>query len=324
MAGTIEPTRFLHVLTSASDSRPKLVTRRQILTIGAGLFLLGGGSAAYARFVEPAGSLALARHALTPRGWTPGLKLRIVALADFHCGSAHMPRARVAEIVEIAHAMEPDVIVLLGDYVSPAHRNVHELTPRDWAPELARLKAPLGVHAVMGNHEYWDDPATQTPSAVRPFAWAALEQAGIAILENRAVRLTKDGRSLWLAGLGDQLAYRVGHTADGRWRFEGRDDLPGTLAQIPDDAPVIMLAHEPDVFARMPQRVALTVSGHTHGGQVRLFGWSPYVPSEFGSRYAHGRITENGRDVIVSAGLGTSGPPIRFGIPPEIVVIDLG
>jgi hypothetical protein len=144
--------------------------------------------------------------------------------------------------------------------------------------------------------------------------------------------LAKDGRAFWLAGLGDQLAYRVGYLSDGRWRFEGRDDLPGTMAQIgepPGDAaghaaPVIMLAHEPDVFDRMPQRVSLTLSGHTHGGQVRLLGWSPYVPSEFGSRFAHGRITENGRDLIVSAGLGTSGPPIRFGIPPEIVVVDLG
>ncbi len=311
-------------MTSASEPRPEPVTRRQILAIGAGLFLLGGASAAYARFIEPSGSLALAHHALTPFDWPTGLRLRIVALADFHCGSAHMPRARIGEIVEIAHALEPDLIVLLGDYVTSQRRNLHALRPGDWAPELARLKAPLGVHAIMGNHEYWDDPLTQRPGDVRPFAWAALEQAGIAVLENEAIRLIKDGRAFWLAGLGDQLAYRVGHHSNGRWRFQGRDDLAGTMAQITDAAPVIMLAHEPDVFDRMPRRVALTLSGHTHGGQVRLFGWSPYVPSEFGARFAHGRVTENGRDMIISAGLGTSGPPIRFGIPPEIVVVDLG
>ena len=111
--------------------------------------------------------------------------------------------------------------------------------------------------------------------------------------------------------------------------FQGLDDLPGTLAQAADGAPVILLAHEPDIFAGLPDtpgkaQVALTLAGHTHGGQVRLFGWSPYIPSEFGSRYAYGRVVEDNRSIIVSAGLGTSGPPVRFGIPPEIVLVDLG
>lgn len=286
--------------------------------------MLGGASAAYARYVEPSGALSLARHALTPHDWPQGLRVRIVALADLHCGSAHMPLDRVAEIVETANALEPDLIVLLGDYVTSRRRNLHFVGPAQWASALAKLKAPLGVHAVMGNHEYWDDPATQRPGSGKPFGWKALEDHGLPVLQNRAVRLIKDGRAFWLAGLGDQIPYRVGHTSSGRWRFQGLDDLPGTMAQITDDAPVIMLAHEPDIFAEMPQRVALTLSGHTHGGQIRLFGWSPYIPSEFGGRFAHGRITENGRDLIVSAGLGTSGPPVRFGIPPEIVVVELG
>lgn len=91
-----------------------------------------------------------------------------------------------------------------------------------------------------------------------------------------------------------------------------------------DDAPLILMAHEPDVFPRVPSRVSLTLSGHTHGGQVRLFGYSPMVPSAYGNRYAYGHVVEDGRHLCVSGGLGCSIAPIRFGSPPEIMVVELG
>jgi predicted MPP superfamily phosphohydrolase len=87
---------------------------------------------------------------------------------------------------------------------------------------------------------------------------------------------------------------------------------------------VILMAHEPDIFVRVPDRVALTLCGHTHGGQVRLMGWSPVVPSAFGNRYAYGHVVEEGRHLVVSGGLGCSILPVRFGVPPEIVVVELG
>ena len=87
---------------------------------------------------------------------------------------------------------------------------------------------------------------------------------------------------------------------------------------------MLLLAHEPDIFPEVPDRVALTLSGHTHGGQVRLFGWSPMVPSMYGNRFAYGHIVEEGRDLVVSAGLGNSIYPVRFGVPPEITMIELG
>lgn len=121
----------------------------------------------------------------------------------------------------------------------------------------------------------------------------------------------------------DQLALRPGK-AWGRKNFAGLDDLPGTLVKISDDAPVILLAHEPDIFPDVPKRVALTLSGHTHGGQVRLFGYSPVVPSRYGNRYAYGHVVEDERNLIVSGGLGFSIAPIRFGVRPEILSIDLG
>ena len=100
--------------------------------------------------------------------------------------------------------------------------------------------------------------------------------------------------------------------------------LPGTMAQITDDAPVIMMAHEPDIFPEMPARVSLTLSGHTHGGQITMFRYSPLVPSKYGTRYIYGHIVEDDRHLIVSAGLGCSVMPVRLGAPPEIVRLELG
>ena len=164
---------------------------------------------------------------------------------------------------------------------------------KDWACELGRLTAPLGVHAVLGNHDWWDDTEVQRRRAGTPAAGLALQDAGIPVYENASVRLEKDGGAFWLAGLADQEAFwsSPGRKA-GRSRFLGCDDLAGTLGQVKDDAPVILMAHEPDIFPHVPDRVALTVSGHTHGGQIRILGYAPVVPSRFGNRYVYGHIVE--------------------------------
>jgi hypothetical protein len=83
------------------------------------------------------------------------------------------------------------------------------------------------------------------------------------------------------------------------------------------------MIHEPDIFNSVPDRVSLTLAGHTHGGQVRVFGYAPIVPSRFGQRYLYGHIVEDGRHLVVSAGLGCSGLPVRLGSPPEIVMIEV-
>ena len=129
------------------------------------------------------------------------------------------------------------------------------------------------------------------------------------------------GPAFWLAGIGDQLAYPLGFG-----RFQGVDDLPGTLAQIPEDGrPIVLLVHEPDIFPAVPARVSLTLAGHTHGGQVDLpFIGRPIIPSRYGQRYAYGHVVEDDRHLIVSGGLGCTGLPVRFGVPPEIVLVELG
>src|ERR1700734_2339883 len=111
----------------------------------------------------------------------------------------------------------------------------------------------------------------------------------------------------------------------GHGRFRGVDDLPLTLCRTTTDDPVLLMVHEPDIFPKVPQRVALTLAGHTHGGQIRVpFLWRHYVPSRYGARYAYGHVIEDDRHLIVSGGLGTSIIPARLGVPPEIVHITLG
>ena len=253
-------------------------------------------------------------YALTPPGF-PSLErpIRIAALADVHACKPWMTIARIEEIVAAANRLEPDLVVLLGDYVCAIFGWKRGVVPMsDWARALSGLKAPLGVFAVLGNHDW---------RAGGEEARAALEAHGVPVMEND-VRLLRpdDGPAFWLAGLADQRVEELG-----RGRFVGKDDLPGTLARIDEDSSVILLAHEPDIFPDVPHRVSLTLSGHTHGGQCRfpLIG-APVVPSRYGQRYAYGHIVEDGRHLIVSGGLGYSGLPIRIGMPPEIVLIELG
>lgn len=284
-----------------------------------GLMALGG----YALGYEPVVRLNVTRYALTPPGWTPGLKLRIVALADFHACEPWMNAERIASICAHANELGGDIIVLLGDYTSGTDLITNRVDHRIWAAELAKLRAPLGVHAIIGNHDWWHDATAQRTGRGPTFSHRALSAVGIEVYSNRATCLEKDGQRFWLAGVEDQLALRRSM----RWKrpfTKGLDDLGGTMTQVSDDAPVILLAHEPDIFPAVPERVSLTLSGHTHGGQVRIFGWSPYSPSRYGDRYVYGHIVEEERHIIVSGGLGCSIAPVRLGVPPEIVVIDVG
>ena len=286
------------------------ITRRRLLR-GAGLVAAAGlATAGYGAGIE-AHSLTVTRYRPRPPGWPGGYRLKFAVIADLHAGGPNMGVGHIRRIVEETNRLAPDLTLLLGDYFA-THRFITEVVPHvAWSAELARLQAPLGVHAVYGNHDWWHDIAGTR---------AALAQVGIPALENAAVRVGHAGRAFWLAGLGDQIAYRLG-----RRRFRGVDDLPGTLASVTTDDPVILMAHEPDIFTQVPARVALTIAGHTHGGQMRVpFLWQHVVPSAYGARFAYGHIVEDGRHMIVSGGLGTSGVPIRLGVPPEIVLVELG
>ena len=305
-----------------------MVTRRTVLkTLGltfAGGFALAG----YGFGVEPL-RLRVAHYTVPVDTWPAGQRTRIAALADLHACRPWMSPERIERIVARTNQLQPDMTVLLGDYTT-GHRWVSgQVHSREWSGALSALRAPLGVHAVLGNHDWWDDRSAQRRGRGPTIGQRALEKAGITVYENEVSQLNHKGRRFWLAGLGDQLAL-IGRSRSGRRTFRGIDDLRGTLAKANDGAPVILLAHEPDIFPQVPDQVCLTLAGHTHGGQVRLLGYSPVVPSRYGNRYAYGHVVESHstsgakpRNLVVSGGLGNSILPVRFGVPPEITLIDV-
>ncbi|WP_426956920.1 metallophosphoesterase [Muricoccus radiodurans] len=291
------------------------ITRRRVLAAGAGLLGAGAALSTYALWIEPAWRLVVRDWRVTVPGWRGRPPLTLCLVADIHAGEPHMSLPRVERIVAAANALQPDLMLVMGDL--PAHHAmVTGRVPRELLTRaLSALRAPLGVHAVLGNHDWWDDPPELLWRRRRiPLMRGLLDAAGVPVLANAALRLPH-GDGVWLAGLDSQWAFGSGQ--------RGADDLPGTLAQVTDDAPVILLAHEPDIFPRVPPRVSVTLSGHTHGGQVRIAGYSPIVSSRFGNRYAWGLVREAGRSLLVSGGLGCSILPVRFGVPPELTLVRL-
>ncbi len=208
---------------------------------------------------------------------------------------------KLVEIVDATQAAEPDLVLLAGDYVIHGVVGGQFVEPEEAAGELARLSAPLGVFAVLGNHDHWLDG---------PRVRRALEDVGIGFLEDTATPLRAGACAFWLAGISDL--------------WMGAHDHERALRDVPLDAPVVAFTHNPDVFPSIPARVSLTIAGHTHGGQVFLpvLG-RPIVPSDFGERFAIGHVVEDGRHLFVSPGLGTSILPVRFRVPPEISLLAL-
>jgi uncharacterized protein len=299
-----------------------MISRRNFLRWVAGLAALLVATPLYGIGVEPLLTPRIARYRLRPQRWPDGLGLRIAIVTDIYACKPWMTVSRIESIVDATNGLAADVVVLLGDYSAGHHFITGHVHSPEWSQALAGLRAPLGVHAILGNHDWWDDTTVQRNGNGLPYGKAALESVGIRVYHNEAVQLEKQGKPFWLAGLGDQLAFWPSRRLRPNQRI-GTDDLIGTLAQVTDEAPVILLAHEPDIIAQVPNRVSLILSGHTHGGQVRLFGWSPVVPSRFGNRYAYGHIREQ-CDLVVSSGLGCAIMPIRLGVPPEIALVDLG
>jgi predicted MPP superfamily phosphohydrolase len=224
--------------------------------------------------------------------------LRVALVSDLHAGAPHVREERIERVVAAVRDQRPDLVLLLGDYIDYDVAFGSGVVPEAVAERLGALRAPLGVAAVLGNHDWRHDG---------PRVRDALRDAGIPVLENDAMPA---GAELWVAGV-----------EDSRHR---RPDVERALRDVPDGAPVILMAHDPDLFPRVPARVALTVSGHLHGGQVGVpLVRRPFLPSRFGERYARGHKVEGGRHLFVTSGLGTTGWPVRLLAPPEIVILRL-
>lgn len=302
-----------------------MISRRGILKTIGGALLGAFGFAGYAFSIEPGFRLHTARYKVRPKGWPDGFKLRVVCISDIHASEPQMGLARIAEVVRTANALKPDLILLLGDYGIGQTIYARPVPMPQLAEALKPLSAPLGTYGILGNHDYWGSSLRGWPYTRKKVNDTAqkyrdmLAAAGIRLMENDTLRLALNGQPFWLIGTASSIALPLRARS-----FESFADLPGQVARLTDDAPAILMAHEPDLFTSVPDRIGLTVSGHTHGGQVRLFGYSPITPSNFGNRFAYGHVVEGERNLIVSGGLGTSVMPLRFGVPPEVVLIEMG
>jgi len=225
-------------------------------------------------------------------------ELRIAVLSDLHIGSPHVGLDKLRTIVERTNAEQPELVVLLGDFVTGGPNGTRSggfVEPEQTAAELKKLRAPLGVFAVLGNHDWWYNGQR---------VGKALTDAGIPVLENRAVHVGH----IWLGGIADY------------WTREPA--VAETLRQVTTDDPVVLITHNPDIFPEVPSRVSLTLAAHTHGGQVKLpIIGTLITTSKLG--YNAGEYVEQGRHLFVTTGIGTSIVPVRFGVPPEIVILTL-
>lgn len=222
---------------------------------------------------------------------------RVAFLADLHHGP-YVPLSYVRHAVDMTNALNPDLIALGGDY---PYLSTEYVAP--CIHELGRLRAPLGVYAVLGNHDHY--------SGRQPYVSTALLEAGIPELTNRGLWIEADGARVWLCGVGDY------------WR--DTQDLPAALNGTRMGDAVILLSHNPDYVEEIEDaRVGLVLAGHTHGGQVNLPGiGAPVVPSLYGQKYAHGLVQGPVTQVFVTRGVGTIRPPVRFCCKPEIVLATL-
>jgi len=263
--------------------------------------LLGVGTAVWALLIEPR-RLVIHEAALTLPSWpAEHAGLRVALLSDIHAGAPHWQPDHAREMVALTNAQHPDLVLLAGDYVIDGVRLGTKVDAEVVAEILGGLRAPLGVVAVLGNHDWWNDGER---------IGRLLSARGIVVLENRTHVIEHHGRRLHIAGLADEM---------------NRQPRPReTLDTVPTGEPVIVVVHEPDVFPDVDARANLTVAGHTHGGQVALplFG-RLVVPSRYGQRYAAGHVIEGGRHLFVTTGIGTSIIPVRFGVPPEIALLTL-
>ncbi|TXH65349.1 MAG: DUF1304 family protein [Lysobacteraceae bacterium] len=246
--------------------------------------------------VEPA-RLVERDHILALPHWPhacDGLRLDVVS--DIHTGSWRNGVDNLDRMVSRLIASDADAVLLAGDYMILGVPLGTFVDAKTIAAHLRPLTARKPVYAVLGNHDWWKGG----PQTSRWFG-----DAGIRMLDNRAQQIVFRECRFWIAGLGDLL--------------EGEPDIAGTFATVPQGAPVIALTHEPDLLPRIPSRAALTIAGHTHGGQI-----DPWPFRRPNARYIRGShrlkwlVRHRDRLMFVTPGIGTSILPLRFGATPEI------
>ncbi len=295
------------------------ISRTRLLLILLTAAILAALGLGYSYFIEP-NRLVVTEQTLNIKGWDPAFDgLKIAMISDIHGGSNGASAENIRRVVDTTNAQNPDLVVLLGDYVSqgstrqPTHQRPLLMPMSEVADNLAGLRARFGVFAVLGNHDgsYGDDEVT-----------AELTRVGYRVLQNEIVFIRQNGVALRLFGMKDHLKLASWDTFDAMVR--------SVVAANPKDGQIIVLEHSPDIlyilnyWKNLNPDLKLMLAGHTHGGQVWLpILGTPFVPSSVGQRYAQGHINEEGVDMFVTSGIGTSILPFRFMVPPEVAVITI-
>jgi len=276
------------------------ISRRRFLKSG-GIAVAGGAASVFGwSFVEPRWLEVTRPEIRVPNLPVEFDGLRIALVADIH-HSRYFSLRRVQELVKFASGLGADVVAFCGDYVTGRRsRGRKYIVPCIRA--LAVLRAPMGVFAVLGNHDAWADAALTRQR---------LRGAGIPDLTNSGVWLRRGKARLRLAGVGDLMT--------------DEQDLSAALGDAKDADAVVLLTHNPDYVEHIrDSRVGLVLSGHTHGGQICLpFIGAPIVPSRYGQKYRAGLVKTPHTQVYVSRGIGLIGPPMRLLCRPELPVITL-
>lgn len=277
---------------------PQGTSRHARRTLGV-LALVALASALSWALIEPF-TLSVERATITSHAVPADFDgVRIAFVSDVHSGPFFGP-SRTARLIDEVNALQPDLVILGGDYVG-GHGDGAEI----FYPLAARLDAPLGTIAVLGNHESWEGIEK---------ARSGLSEAGITLLENENVLVEQGGSGIFVAGVEDLQT--------------GRPDAGRAAAGVVPGGYGILVSHNPDVLADALPQVGpafdLALAGHVHGGQVTLFGErAVWVPSAYGERYRQGWREESGVPVLVSRGVGTVHLPFRFFAGPQIHVIEL-
>ena len=265
------------------------------------LLILAAAAAAAALFgYSVATSTPLVRRAtLELDNWPEGAEpIKLVLISDIHVAGPDMPPERLARIVQQINRLRPDLVVIAGDLISEKRLSTRLYSMADAIRPLAGLRPRLGSYVVLGNHDHWYDA---------PGARAALHAAKVTLLDNDAVQ----AGPVALGGLDDD--------------FTERSNVPQTLSRLAAlNGPRLLLSHSPDPFPDLPPAVALMLAGHTHCGQVAPPLIGPIkTMSRYGKRYACGIIREGSKTLVVTAGLGTSGIPLRLGALPDMWLLEM-
>ncbi|HPX88789.1 MAG TPA: metallophosphoesterase [Methylophilaceae bacterium] len=236
---------------------------------------------------------------------TKSLGLKVALTADWHLTKRSLWRVMTTEralnIVADINAAQPDIILIAGDLIAEENQipTLASTVEDEIALIFGQLKAPRGVYAVLGNHDNWYDHEKMQK---------ALEKQGIIALENQAQQLKNS--DLWIAGIGDESTNHA--------------NVSVTFNAMPENAPALVMMHDPGSFANMPKLNALFVAGHTHGGQIYL-PWvgALVVPYAAPLKWAYGWVKHNGNNMYVTSGLGVSILPLRFNMRPEWVMLNI-